>query len=431
MKKIFLISIILIAACSKDSTVEEPNGNLENPTEEPSQISREIYFTYNSNPPTNPQEDSENWVVVHNSKGEILNYRKYEIGDDFSFESRTDSITPKISVTYITINKSSDVEDYQINTTTDLEKGFIQNINFFPSEIENPIEEGQFDITIKNIPLREDPGFSNIKISSEIGRLGGTATGTVYPNGMRDMTLSNIPKYDGLEEYFIAIIDENNNLKFYPVYNSGVEDLELDYQTQFVLPDKEISFNLPPHESFYLNVAGFRENQDFGEYYEGALFSEVISSIDTDISTNPLRIGYSNHFPKFRTQFSIRFSDYSYYIGKYGSALEAINIPEKPNFVILDNSIQNFSYEVELDFNSANHTWRYTDSSTPNLRITAYWSISNPVENANVIGTIPNEILEEYPNLSINKLEYDSTTFTFQVPGGLYNSRESITLPAQ
>ncbi len=431
MKKIFLISIILIAACSKDSTVEEPNGNLENPTEEPSQISREIYFTYNSNPPTNPQEGLENWVVVHNSRGEILNYRKYEIGDDFSFESQTDSITPKISVTYITINKNSEVEDYQISTTTDLEKGFIQNINLnSPNTVTTPPLEGRFDLTIKNIPFEEGPSFNNVKISSEIGRLGLPTISRGYSNGLWDITFTDIPKYEGFEEYFISIVDKNNNLKFYPTYNTGVEDFEVDYQTQFILPDEEISFTLPPHESFTLDVAGFKEGQEFSEYLQGMVLSDVLSVMDNYISTDPLRVGYSNNFPKFRTRFSIKFSDYSYYIRKYGAPLEAIDIPKKPNFLVLDSSIQNFNYEVDLNFDSALHSWNYSENKSPNSRIFARWSIKNPKNNKSIVGLIPIKIQEEYPNLDLEKLEYNSTTFTFGLPVNIYDPIETISLPA-
>ncbi|MBC6997429.1 hypothetical protein [Cytophaga sp. FL35] len=427
---LLLFSLLVLINCQKSSVDESAETPKENePIEE---IARETYFSYSSSPPLNPDQEIENWIITHNAKGEILNFKKFIQGDSFSLETSSDSLTPKISATYLTIEKVNNMEIFNLSTFTDLQKGhFEDRINKWqPTEI--PPQTSEFEVTIKNLPITEDYGLNPVKISSEIGRLGGSSSSKVYSNGLRETNFLDVPKYEGLDSYFISVIDDFNILKFCQIDNPSGENIELDYNTHFSEPDKDISLPLPPHENFLLNIAGFKANQDFGEFSEGALFIDIISQVNTNVSTNPLRAGYSDNFEKFRTQFRIDFIDYSYGIFKYGDALESIEIMEKPKLTILDDSIYNFKWEIDIStFIKSVHFWKLPSITlTDGTTIIGNWTITNPQETTVIQGKIPQEILEKYPNLSIEELKYTRSSFDFEVPGGLYKSREFVTLMA-
>lgn len=106
---------------------------------------------------------------------------------------------------------------------------------------------------------------------------------------------------------------------------------------------------------------------------------------------------------------------------------------QKPKLTILDDSIYNFKCEIDLSkYLKSVHFWKLPSMTlSDGTTIIANWTVTNPQETTVVLGKIPQEILEKYPNLRIEELKYTRSSFDFEVPGGLYKSREFVTVIAE
>ena len=424
LSTIFLLCITLIN-CSKDDA-PTPKPDVEDPdSEKPKEPETEVYFTLNTYPPPNEGQPEENWVILHDENGKLLDYSSYEAGDKLEFEAASDSLTSTISVSYLRYFESNGQKIHRISTTTGREKGLVENFGPYSTiENETPIKTGEFDILIENIPNPENVGYPvKVELSSGRGRLGVSGSGKGYSYGI-ELELGGVQKFEGFDDYLISILDHNNELRYYYFNNPLGEDISLDYRTDFQEMENDISFVLPENINFNLNIAGFNEGQQY-DAYKGYWIHD---SIFADLPTNPLRVGYTDIFSKYRTIFNITMEGYFYGIIKYGEPLEALTIPDKPNIQITDSSFNMFRFDVDIDYLSYSYNWVYSDNpgSIPTTR--THWGVSADKGSSPTIGNLPTELLEKYPDLSIDLLEPTGTSFKLPLEEGEYLSSHSLTI---
>ncbi|WP_422082603.1 hypothetical protein [Ulvibacterium sp.] len=423
----FLISVLCAINCSKDETSDSDSKEEPKP-EEPRQET-EIYFALNTESPPNLTEASDDWVILHDVNGNLLGYSAYETGDKLEFDAPIDVLTPTIAVTYLNYRTTNGNQYFEISTTVAVNKGSIENIGPNPPP-ENPdyTKTGEFNLSIQDIP---DP-FRNasptkVELSSGRGRLGFSSGGTGLPNGTLELNLQ-IESYQGFDDYLISILDGNNHLKYFYLNNSEVQNLSANYITDFLDFEKEIGISLPPHTRFNLNIAGFKEDQDFSQY-GGYWLHDVISVLNRDVVTNPLKIGYLDMFNKYRTLFNINMDGYDYGISHYGKALDTLVIPEKPVMNVVDRSLNAFSFDIDLDFIDALHKWDYQEGSSGDGNyIQTRWSLSVPKDFSPSIGELPDEILEKYPDINVERMEYRSSSFNLPMENPEFLSNHQITI---
>jgi len=424
----FLLSLVINLNCSKEETpAMVPDSNFQ---EEPEpEIETEVYFTLITESPPNSTETSDDWVILHDSNGNLLGYSSYETGDRIEFEAPTDLLTPTISVTYLKYLNTNGNQHFDISTSVDVDKGYIQNFgpNPPPENIDYT-KKGEFNLSVRDIP---DP-FRNaspakVELSSGLGRLGFSSTGTGSLNGTFELNLQ-IEALQGFDDYLISILDGNNRLKYFYLNNPDVQNLSVNYNTDFVDFEKEISISLPPHTRFNLNIAGFKDDQGFSQY-GGYWLHDVISVLNKDVIANPLKIGYLNMFNKYRTQFNISMDGYDYSISQYGEALDELVIPEKPVMNIVDKSVNSFLFDIDIEFSSTVHKWDYQEgSSAEGNHLLTRWQLYAPKDFNPIIGDLPIEILEKYPDISIERIKYKSSNFTLLNEDSEFQSNQRITI---
>ncbi|MGI9549923.1 MAG: hypothetical protein ACR2MT_01885 [Aurantibacter sp.] len=434
---LIITTLVLSANCTKDQApapkpdTDEQIDPEPNEPKEPTEPETEVYFTLNTYEPPYEVEASEDWVILHDANGKLLDYSSYVAGDKLEFEAPTDSLTPTFSVTYLKYRNLNDRKYHDVTTTTNVARGFVQNFGPYSlSESEDLIKTGEFDFTVQNVPDPDrDASPIKVELSSGRGRLGGGSGGSGFPNGTQVLTLAQIDKYEGFDDYLITILDDFNNLKYYFLDNPSGQGFTTDYTVDFLDFEQDISIFLPPHNSYNLNVAGFKEEQEFSQN-GGYWLHDVISVLNTDVPTNPLKVGYLDIFTKYRTVFNISMDGYSYVIVNFGDPLEALVIPDKPAVTVTDPSLNAFRFNVDTEFVSGVHSWFYEEGSGANndfLRTT--WSISADKGFEPVVGDLPNEILEKYPDMALNLLEYSSSRFNLPMVESEYPlASHSITV---
>lgn len=412
--------------CSKDETSTSDSDSQEGPKQE---SETEIYFTLNTESPPNLTEESDDWVILHDVNGNLLGYSAYETGDKLEFEAPINVLTPTIAVTYLNYRTTNGNQYFEISTTVALNKGSMVNIGPNPPPTNTDYTKtGEFNLFIEDIP---DP-FRNasptkVELSSGRGRLGFSSGGTGLPNGTLELNLQ-IESYQGFDDYLISILDGNNHLKYFYLNNPEVQNLSANYMTDFLDFEKEIGIPLPPHTRFNLNIAGFKEDQDFSQY-GGYWLHDVISVVNRDVVTNPLKIGYLNMFEKYRTLFNISMDGYNYSLSNYGQALDTLVIPEKPVMNVVDRSLNAFSFDIDLDFINALHKWDYQEGSSGDGNyIQTRWSLTAPKDFDPAIAELPEEILKKYPDINIEMIEYRSSSFNLPMENPEFLSNQRITI---
>lgn len=429
---IILLTVSVLTNCSKDEAqvpTPDDEDQIDEQADEPEVPEPEVYFTLNTFIPPNSVEESENWVIVHDANGKLLDHSSYQAGDKIEFEAIIDSLTQYIAVTYLRYTETDGNKNHFINTSTNVEKGTIENFGPYElSEQDDPMKTGEFDIVVEKIPNPDGVAYPvKVEVSTGIGRLGGGSGGIGYPSGIQ-LTLTGRPKYEGHDDYLISILDGDNILKYYYFDNPNTQNFTLDYTSDFTPFETDISISLPEHNSYNLNVAGFKEDQEFSQY-GGYWLHDVISVLNSDVKTNPLRIGYIDAFSKYRTQFNINMTGYSYSVVKYGTGLEELSIPERPQLDIVDSSINNFIFNVDITFDQANHSWSYDEGSYSNNDYSrTAWGFTAVNGLLPTIGEIPTEIIEKYPSMNIEEMTYTTSRFHLPLLDAEYNSSQTITV---
>ena len=167
----------------------------------------------------------------------------------------------------------------------------------------------------------------------------------------------------------------------------------MDYSADFLEFDTYVNVTLPPYNEYWFHIAGFKEDQEF-DSWGGYWLHDVHYLLDKDVVTDPLKLGYLDRFPKYRTQFHIGLDGYKYSMVQFGEALDALVIPEKPIFNIIDVSINAFQFTIDIEFLKVRHKWTHVEGShaTNNYSHTL-WSVTAAKGYDPIVKNLPEEIV--------------------------------------
>jgi len=361
------------------------------------------------------------WVILHNDRKELLDYKKFEVGDNLMFESSVDSITENISVTFLRYRQDQNGNVYyMLDSDLNIPKGTNRDFGFISGpSTPAPNKTGDFDVTISDIPI-----LDKINITSNNRPLFESFGGF---NGIDPYTFNeSISKYEGYNEYFISTLDGNNELKYLDFENEDGSEVTFDY-ADFKLFDSYHDITLPDYNSYYLYIAGHEDANDEAPSF---WLHSVLSNLDTNIQSNPLKYGYLDRFAKSTTSFSIKMDEYEYRIVRKGDKLENISVPPKPDLSWQNESVFEFDFISDISFIKSVHRWSFSQGDfSQNNAITTSWRISHQMDTKpNTLSEVPLEILETYPDLNIGSLNYDNSILTIIDEKGLNYDFETITI---
>jgi len=411
LKKSLIFGIITctLLSCSEEETTQipdRPEGEIED-TEEISDESNTdqtliTYFSFVA-PSNIGDENTEAWIIIHDDNGNLLDFSKYSEGQTISFKKprnqldtiATISFTNLIHITYNSGERAS------IGSFTGIPKEIVWNTN--PTTANKSVPNRNQDRTgqFYNITVNNAPGIDRFSIYSE------TALGATAEFGINDLT--NPFQRNNLElmtdaSYLFFLADLENNLK-YIIFNppSNSESIVFNYE-DFLDYDNVLVTDLPPNN--YL----FTVSRGRSEWNSGRFGLEKSIELRFD-SPSESKIGYIDDFPGISTVFEIRLpNNYDYYLEEHGGKLEQINILPRPFFQVTDSTMSDFTFDTDLPFKRKVIQWTNQKSETSNTTLRIDWSVNGDETLVTKrMGKIPDEILEQYPNLNFDEISLDRT----------------------
>lgn len=428
---LFGVALILVN-CTKDEAAPEKSKDFPEPKDEPKEI---VYLTYSSQEFEDTLE-TDDWVIIHDQDGELLDYRRFEKNNTLVFKAMDTSLvkTKNLVVTTVTVRQTENTDFHTIYTYTDIPKGFVWNSErnengsyqrdisnhgktYKSTKTENRLisKTGNYSITVNEIP-----GFLKYNITS-------SATGVVsadYGNLEGNMLLvEDLPLETGvIYIFFLGDTEGGLKYKFFEV-NENSQNIVFDYGTfenfetvmETVLPDNKYLFSVS---------RGYESVDNPGKGYE--------MTVELDFENPSIsKIGYIPGYESYSTAFQITLNNgYAYRYQEFGvEPLKNINILEKPAYSISDTTLYNFNFNTDIGFIRTRSNWNYQENFPDASYISSSWSIDTSDKTFHTVGNLPKELLTAYPKLNLDKLEHYSTTLVIR--GKSYNSLlNDLTYPA-
>lgn len=389
--------MILLFSCTPESvenTVKDLEEVIEEPIKEEVVHENEVYFTFNSR---HHHQDAENWIIIHDQDGNLMDFQQFEFRDKIVFE-KPKSLLDNIEYFNMTLSHHRVSQDpsrgHSIITYTAINKGDEWDNIPDPEFYSENKETSQYNLSLDNIP-----GVDRYLLSAlNYDEFGEYLNQNVSKYDKTDITLND---YD---DYLLSFTGLDKIQKYLFIETNPLEpEILIDYGN-FKNYDVIIETNLPQNSYLFYNTRCFEDS----EFNRGFSMSNYNSYDSPNIS----RIGYIEGYENYITWFGISMSDYRYYYTKYGTKPTAINIPDKPVLNVTNTSIKNFSYNTTFDYQWRRSNWNfnnYNDAERDQI-INIFWSVYAEANNTElIIGEMPPEILNKYPSLSIEKIDYYST----------------------
>ena len=187
-------------------------------------------------------------------------------------------------------------------------------------------------------------------------------------------------------------------------------EIILNY-SDFQSYDSYLEVNLPQDGASHNLLAvvnAFEENQNIS-VSNGIHFYFIIDIVDSGY-TDPLKLGYLDAYSKYHSVLSLNNDSYAYSLVKFGDKPNEISIPNDATINVLDESISNYQFETNLDFQIQDVSWEVTEGERYVDLIQTNWNIISVPGNTGTFGEIPEEIQATYPNLKIEDLNLTATT---------------------
>lgn len=175
LKFLFIFTLcILYINCSKSetpTTISDPEIDKGEEDTEPTTPQEPIFETYFSLSVDESKDTSitDDWILIHDFNGNVLDFKSFETGDQFEFEDLNTNLTDQINISFFsfisTANSVLPYDQYTINTFNKIEKGS----TWVYKEIEFPdyysTSTGDFSVDIENVPS-EFAGELNFIVSN-------------------------------------------------------------------------------------------------------------------------------------------------------------------------------------------------------------------------------------------------------------------------
>lgn len=391
---ILVFSLVLTFGCTKEDEVktekvieEEQNEEVET-VEEPEPF---VYFTYNAT----ALNDSERWIIVYDSDGNLLDYKQDLLEGPMTFTAHKDSIPEKINITKLSYNKFNDgiSEGHRLLTFTDIDDNSVWNDNNY-NITGNLI--GTFNFQVRNITE-----YETFQISTPYNILRPDEFSSESNDNKITLQLTNIPLYENME-YWINVRGENGRTKFLKLSPANGESYIHDFN-DFLEFDEYVPINLPSNQFYILQSGGFSSNESNTYWGDGQSFSEFFGNGE-GMPENSFLNGYD----RYKFGLGISFIDYSYGYYKIGDKVLDITIPEKPSFTMVSQDIYNLEFVTEL--NPVTKTTRHNSEKTneEGAYLTTDWEVFSTGSKTQQIYELPNELIERFPNMELEDLNLNT-----------------------
>lgn len=417
-----IVCILLFTNCEKENPIGDIKKEQEEPKpeEKPEEPKEITYFTYKA-PDYSDTSESDDWLIIHDQDGKLLDYRPLEKEDVLVFKKMDTALikTENLTITTFTARSTETSNVHMLNTHPLVPVGSawnqkVQTDGFHDEnsknlQPQNPTskftENTQTKKSIHNIAVNDIPGIEKYNITSAAT---GLVTANFNPTAGNDLLLENINLSEGVN-YIFFIADSQGGLKhlFFEI-DETLQDLSFDY-ADFEDFDHILETQLPENTNLFSVSRGFETVDLDNRGYEMTIEFEYD---DPNVS----RIGYIDGFESYTTSFQLSLANgYGYRYYEHSTApLNEITILPKPSFSIVDKTPYAYAFETDIAFIQGTTSWKYEENFPDGTYVNSYWNIHIPDTNALSIGQLPEELITAHPKLNLELLKHGDTHLTIQ-----------------
>jgi len=416
----FIACIFLFTNCEKADPIEEIKKEQEDPKPDPKEPKEITYFTYKA-PAYSETSESDDWLIIHDQDGQLLDYRPLEKEDVLVFK-KMDTVltnTKNLTITTFSSRSTETTNAHMLNTHPLVPVGTIWN-----KEIET---SGFHDKSLKDFRLHGDaskvgqttqakksthnilvtdiPGIEKYNITSSVT---GYVIADFRPTEGADLSLENINLSVGVN-YIFFIEDSQGGLKYlFFEIDENTQDLNFDY-SDFQDFQHILETQLPENSNLFAVSRGFETVGAENRGYEMTIEIE-------DDNPNVSRIGYVDGFESYTTSFQLSLTSgygYRYYEHSIEPLTELTILP-KPTFSIVDKTPYAYEFETDIAYLRGTTSWKYEENFSDGTYQYSFWQIHIPDTKALSIGQLPEELITAHPKLNLELLKHGDTHITTQ-----------------
>jgi len=415
--------IVLFTNCEKADPIEEIKKEQEDPKpdpkEEPKEPKEVTYFIFKA-PDYSDTAESNDWLIIHDQDGKLLDYRPFEKEDVLVFKKMDTALTNTKNLTITTFASRSTatsnvhfLDTYPLvpvesSWNNEIETNGFHDKNFKDFQVRRDAskvsEKNHGKKSTHNVMVSNIPGIEKYNITSPQGYV----TASFSPTTGNDLSLENLELNEGVN-YIFFIADSQGGLKhlFFEI-DETTQDINFDY-SDFEDFQHILETQLPENSNLFTVSRGFETaSAENGGY-------EMI--VETDFNSPSIsRLGYADGFESYTTSFHLAMtSGYGYRYYEHSTApLTEISILPKPSFSIIDKTPYAYEFETDIAFVSGSTSWRYEENLPDGTYIYSSWSIQIPDTNALSISQPPEELILAHPKLSLEQLKHGDTDLTIR-----------------
>ncbi|MDC6362000.1 MULTISPECIES: hypothetical protein [Flavobacteriaceae] len=401
----------LFFSCSKDeANVQSPDleeNETQNPPETPAPepvVDKEVYFEAFIGKNLNT-EDSDNWLLVHDEEGVLLDYKPFEENDNLIFEMDSDKVPDKFTVTHFFVFTLTGNAAFNLTTYTEVNKGskwIVGNLNSEPYTYVEPEVTGNFDITIAGDFV---PPSMRVISNSEGNGEGNGAFSITTDSFTGDWLYKKNAELFVENDYYITLMSGSGETSYYlltDVQNGDVYNLEYDSFSEF---DSHMNMVSPLTSKIYFSLRGYTQTPT-SIASPGYDFYKINGLVSGNGIYHDFNVGYfGNKFEAYSFYLNAILEDYSYTHYYLGTELpNELIVPERPSFTIDNPDIQDFKFSTDIAYNRKVNSWASDQAQRP-----TYWYVYSSSASSVAIGALPEELMTMYPEMDISELSYQSS----------------------
>lgn len=381
MKKVILLSLLtVVLSCDNDG--EEPIP--------------QKYFEVDIDPSflTNQSDD---WVILHDQNGILLDAKAFEAGDMIVFDTTGQILNNKIAVTFLRVPQDG-TESYQFQSFLCEDTNVKWTLKSGSPIIDfgNPVGQLSVKVIDSDIGSGHDTQMSN--------RYTTFAFPTMDPNNAGSLIFPTVEVTSTVDDFFIYILDKNGipHYKFLKDVVPGALEYSLDDFNGF---DQVVEVSFPSSVSAIMFVKGYDGDviPSQGYYTNFSLSGLTLSKPQTSFN-----IGYLNDFSKYSTQIHVGYTGYSLSFAAVGSIPTSIELKDSFTATVTDNSFDEYSVS-SVDYDWRQSSWYYSGKKD-GKDVAIGWNVTASPEHFKNPTSLPQAILDKYPLLDLN-FQYQNTTF--------------------
>lgn len=411
-RHIFLLVFIGLTSCMKDEPpTSQPvdSESIDEESETPVVPEKVPYFTYHTHS-SRDTSNSDDWLILHDEAGNLLDYGSYEVGDIMRFTILEADLPKNITVTFFSFQEDENYRTHYLISFSevDTETEWYQSAAF---QYEPPILTGSsYNLMLQNAPsLREYHIFSGPR----------TSDSKSAPSAFAAENLIKIGDLNPFSENrnILSTTDANEHLKYHRYENPGnLDSLVVDYE-ELLDYDQYLSIDLTTLGYSNLRIKGYFEDTYTGPWSDGDLLSD-----HTNYQVVPVaKGGYLNGYNIYGTEFTFSYPEslcrFAYF--NYGDILTTIQIPLEPLLTIESDALKKPQFDIDFPYISKNAEWVYYGNSVDGKRISTSWRVNSSSDVYPTIGDLPEEMLNTYEffkieDLELNSILFDITAETYQ-----------------